>query len=329
MIYDAIREDYPDTTPAIIEGMLARRKNPRGCGVLHHGEEIAEIVPPRQAETHAIDASVLATMEAEDAERGASPEEYIDPQVASEQLKQNLAEAFRTSGEYLFLDPAGLGKTSTGGTTALEVLCGLRPDNRVFDDDRYMLRSPEEAFLNRTGGPRDFQQAVFAFPRHEFAKEMAEKVEGKFRQHALEDRVPIQKGYVQEGMCQRRAEASALQAKGFPIYGNLCDSKHGRCPHFRNEETGAVCPMIAQRRDNAKAPILFAMHGHVLTDKLERDKPAPDLSRAPWAGGHYANLANAEPLVFDEFPITALIDRITLHNRDIKKLNEILAACRT
>jgi hypothetical protein len=131
------------------------------------------------------------------------------------------------------------------------------------------------------------------------------------------------KGYGQN-LCKRPDEANALNKAGFPIYGNLCDSNRGRCPYFYDKETDKMCPMIAQRRKNAEASILFAMHGHVLTDRLERDKPPPDLTRDPWEGGHYANLANAEPMIFDEFPITALIDEMTLRDSEIKKLSELL-----
>ena len=139
----------------------------------------------------------------------------------------------------------------------------------------------------------------------------------------MNEAVPVQKGYGQD-LCQRRDEANALTAKGFPIYGNLCHNTQGKCPHFRNADTNELCPMIDQRRKNAQAHILFAMHGHVLTDRLERDKPPPDRTRERWEGGHYANLANAEPLIFDELPITALIDEITLRDSEITKLGEIL-----
>jgi hypothetical protein len=236
---------------------------------------------------------------------------YLDAQTASEQLQQALGHAIRTPGEHLILGPAGLGKTAGATELAIQVTCGVRPEDvDILNHDLSLM-------------PRDFQQAVFAFPRHSLAEEWASKTRDAFKAHGLNQAPPVTKGYGQD-LCERKEEANALLKKGFPIYGNMCHSKQGRCPYFYNAETGQQCPMIAQRRKNAEAPLLFAMHGHVLTDRLERDKPAPDLTRDPWEGGHYANLANAEPMIFDEFPINALIAEITLSDREITKLGEIL-----
>jgi hypothetical protein len=265
------------------------------------------------------------------------PPTYLDPQAASEQLARDLEYAIRNPGEHLILGPAGLGKTTGSFDPAIRVTCGLRPEDMVEEIDEVEVEDILDEDLSQLGPdpndkfwdqdlsllPRDWQQVVYALPRHALAEEMAAKVRKKFNQYWMNEVVPIKKGYGQD-LCKRRDEANALTAKGFPVYGNLCDNKQGRCPHFWNKDTGELCPMIAQRRENAQSPILFAMHGHVLTDRLECDKPPPDLTREPWEGGHYANLANAEPIIFDELPITALIDEITLRDSEIKKLSDIL-----
>ena len=233
--------------------------------------------------------------------------------------------AIRNSGEYLIIDPAGLGKTTGSFTSAIQTTSGLRDQDIVCDEYGDTIRDPikvlwEQDFLLI---PRDHQQVVYAVPRQNLAEELAAKVRKEYRRYWKNGPVPVMKGYGQN-LCKRPDEANALNKAGFPIYGNLCDSNRGRCPYFYDKETDKMCPMIAQRRKNAEASILFAMHGHVLTDRLQRDKPPPDLTRDPWEGGHYANLANAEPMIFDEFPITALIDEMTLCDSEIKKLSELL-----
>jgi Rad3-related DNA helicase len=93
-----------------------------------------------------------------------------------------------------------------------------------------------------------------------------------------------------KGSALRAKEAGALAAKGLPIYGNLCDSAKGRCPHFHG------CPHLAQSREAAGAPVGIVTHAHLATDKWDS------------TNDFYWNLANSDTLVIDEAQLSSLIE---------------------
>jgi hypothetical protein len=152
------------------------------------------------------------------------------------------------SGRRLLIKaPPGLGKTAIALTEGLRHSIGYLPDT-----PRLRLGDIRE----------DMRQVAFFVPTHQLAGQLGDDVRARFA-----------KGYKQGGafpmrgrthgerpLCLRAADASALAAKGLPIYPNLCDDGAGsRCPHFKK------CPYIRQKKRAKHAELVTAMHRHLPT----------------------------------------------------------------
>lgn len=279
-IADFIEDACPMTQLADIEDMLARRENERGCELI--------VLPAEQA-------AKGVTAEPKQPSQGTAG--WISAAEAAVRLEQEMSGFFQDpKGKIRFINSrAGLGKTETAINAALRYTTGWRPE-----DMNTPLLHQDLSYI-----PREPRQVAFAVPRHSLANELQANAETKLHAAEWYDKIPVMRGRSQ-GLCKRSREAAALADKGLPIYGNLCDSSKGRCPHFHG------CPHLAQSREATGAPIGIVTHAHLATDKWDA------------TNDFYWNLASSDTVVIDEAQISSLGEMKELTTADVEELGKLL-----
>jgi hypothetical protein len=198
-----------------------------------------------------------------------------------------------TAQRLLINAPPGLGKT------ARAIAEGLRHSIGYLPAEPFKLGDIRE----------EFRQVALFVPTHKLAGQIGADVAELFADGSMQGGAFAMRGRTQgkEPLCLRAAEASALAAKGLPIYSNLCDDGQGsRCPHFSS------CRYIEQKREAKAAEIVTATHKHLPT------------GACPDSDYYWDPRLHSDVWVIDEDPTASLYqDDTEITRRDVEGLGDL------
>jgi hypothetical protein len=225
---------------------------------------------------------------------------FLSDQEADDRLSESVKGFFlhrhlqgETPAQRLLINaPPGLGKT------ARAIAEGLRHSIGYLPASPFKLGDIRE----------DFRQVTLFVPTHKLAGQIDGDVAALFADGSMQGGACAMRGRTQgkEPLCLRAAEASALAAKGLPIYSNLCDDGQGsQCPHFSS------CRYIEQKREAKGEAIVTATHKHLPTG------PCPD-NDYYWDPRLHSDL-----WIIDEDPTASLYQDAEITRKDVEGLGDL------
>jgi len=221
----------------------------------------------------------------------------LSAEKASARLREIQTDFFaRPKGRRLLIKaPPGLGKTALALIEGLRHSIGFLPEG-----DLGAIRL--EDILDKD------RQVAFFVPTHKLAGQMGDDVKAIYAKGWLQGGAYPLRGrtHGDPPLCLRAAEATALTAKGLPVYRNLCeDGVDSRCPHFKK------CPYIRQKWQAKRAELVTAMHTHLPTG------PCPE-------NDHYWDPRwHSDVWVIDEDPTATLLSENSFDRTDIERLGDL------